>query len=91
MIRLDSTYYDAYFQIGYLKQFSEEDLDSALFYYSKVVKIEPRHVESYHNIGLIYEERKDITNALFSYAKALKNNPDFELTKERVAILKKLR
>ena len=91
MIRIDSTYYDAYFQIGYMKQFSEEDLDSAMFYYEKVMEIEPKHVETYHNVGLIYEERKDISNALLSYAKALKNNPDFELTKERVAILKKLR
>jgi tetratricopeptide (TPR) repeat protein len=91
MIRLDSKYYDAYFQIGYMKQFSDKDLDSALYYYEKVVEIEPKHVESYHNMGLIYEDRKDITNALLSYSKALKNNPNFELTKERVNILKKQR
>ncbi len=91
MIRLDDTYYDAYFQIGYMKQFSEEDLDSAMFYYEKVLEIEPRHVETYHNVGLIYEERNDISNALLTYAKALKNNPNFELTKERVAILKNKR
>jgi tetratricopeptide (TPR) repeat protein len=91
MIHLDDTYYDAYFQIGYMKQFSEEDLDSAMFYYEKVLEIEPRHVETYHNVGLIYEERNDISNALLTYAKALKNNPNFELTKERVAILKNKR
>jgi tetratricopeptide (TPR) repeat protein len=91
MIRLDDTYYDAYFQIGYMKQFSQEDLDSAMFYYEKVLEIEPRHVETYHNVGLIYEERNDISNALLTYAKALKNNPNFELTKERVAILKNKR
>lgn len=91
MIRLDKNYYEAYFQLGYMKHFSENDLDSAMFYYEKVVELEPKHVESYHNMGLIFEERKDITNALFSYSKALKNNPEFELTKERVAILKKQR
>lgn len=91
MIRLDSTYYDAYFQIGYMKQFSEIDLDSAMYYYEKVLEIEPRHVETYHNVGLIYEDRNDISNALLTYAKALKNNPNFELTKERVAILKNKR
>jgi tetratricopeptide (TPR) repeat protein len=91
MVRLDSTYYDAYFQLGYMKQFSEKDLDSAMFYYEKVLEVEPKHVETYHNVGLIYEGRKDISNALLSYAKALKNNPEFELTKERVSILKKKR
>jgi tetratricopeptide (TPR) repeat protein len=91
MVRIDNTYYEAYFQIGYMKQFTEKDLDSAMYFYEKVVDLEPKHVESYHNMGLIYEERKDLTNALFSYSKALKNNPEFELTKERVAILKKQR
>jgi tetratricopeptide (TPR) repeat protein len=91
MIQIDSTYFIAYFQIGYMKQFSENELDSAMYYYEKVIDIEPRHVESYHNMGMIYEEKNDITNALFSYSKALKNNPNFELTKERVAILKKKR
>jgi tetratricopeptide (TPR) repeat protein len=89
MIHLDSLYYVAYFQIGYIKQFSENDLDSALFYYNKTVEINKKHFESYHNIGLIYEDKKDITNALFSYAKALKHNPEFSLSLERVAVLKK--
>jgi tetratricopeptide (TPR) repeat protein len=91
MIRLDSLYYVAYFQIGYIKQFSENDLDSALLYYDKTLEINNKHIESYHNIGLIYEEKKDITNALFSYAKVLKYNPEYTLSLERVAILKKKR
>jgi tetratricopeptide (TPR) repeat protein len=91
MIRLDSTYHEAYFQLGYIKQFTTMDLDSALFFYEKATEVQPKHIESYHNIGLIYEDKKDITNALFSYAKVLKINPEFELTKERVEILKKQR
>jgi tetratricopeptide (TPR) repeat protein len=91
MIRLDSTYHEAYFQLGYIKQFTTLELDSALFFYEKAVEVQPKHIESYHNMGLIYEDKKDITNALFSYAKVLKINPEFELTKERVEILKKQR
>ena len=89
MIRIDSKCFIAYFQIGYMKQFSENDLDSALFYYDKTLEINNKHIESYHNIGLIYEDKKDITNALFSYAKVLKYNPEYTLSLERVAILKK--
>ncbi|MBU3658775.1 MAG: tetratricopeptide repeat protein [Flavobacteriales bacterium] len=91
MIRLDSTYHEAYFQLGYMKQFTTMELDSALFFYEKATEVQPKHIESYHNMGLIYEDKKDITNALFSYAKVLKINPEFELTKERVEILKKKR
>ena len=91
MIRIDSTYYEAYFQLGYIKQFTDIDLDSALYFYNAALDIEPRHIESNHNIGLIYEDKKDISKALLSYAKVLKYNPEFELTKERVAVLKKRR
>jgi len=91
MIRIDSTYHEAYFQLGYIKQFTTIDLDSALFFYEKATDIQPKHIESYHNMGLIFEDKKDITNALFSYSKVLKINPEFELTKERVEILKKKR
>ena len=91
MIRIDSTYYEAYFQLGYIKQFTDIDLDSALYFYNAALDIEPRHIESNHNIGLIYEDKKDISRALLSYAKVLKYNPEFELTKERVAVLKKRR
>jgi tetratricopeptide (TPR) repeat protein len=65
------------------------DLDSALYFYEKTTDIQINHIESYHNMGLIFEDKKDITNALFSYSKVLKINPNYELTKERVEILKK--
>jgi len=91
MIRIDSTYYEAYFQLGYIKQFTDLDLDSALYFYNAALDIEPRHIESNHNIGLIYEDKKDNSRALLSYAKVLKYNPEFELTLERVAVLKKRR
>ena len=89
MLKLDNKYYEANCQMGYIKQFIDKDLDSALYFYNAALDIEPRHIEAYHNIGLIYEDKKDISNALLSYAKVLKYNPDFELTKERVAVLKK--
>ena len=38
MIRLDSTYHEAYFQLGYIKQFTTVDLDSALYFYEKATK-----------------------------------------------------
>lgn len=91
MINMDSSYYEAFFQLGYIKQFDEIELDSAMHFYSLSLDIEPKHIESLHNLGLIYEEKKDVGNALLTYAKVLKINPEFELTLERVNKLKKLR
>jgi tetratricopeptide (TPR) repeat protein len=53
--------------------------------------VNQEHVPSYHNLGLAYESKDDITNALFAYSKVLKIDPDYALTKERVAVLKNKR
>ena len=39
----------------------------------------------------VYEDKKDISHALLSYGQVLKYNPEFQLTLDRVAVLKKLR
>ena len=91
MARLDSTYADAFFHIARIYQYDKPQLDSAIFYYKKAIKANQEHIPSYHNLGLVYEEKNDITNALFTYAKVLKMDPDYVLTKERVAVLKNKR
>jgi tetratricopeptide (TPR) repeat protein len=70
------------FHQGYIKQFELNDIDSAAFYYRSALKTEPRHVESWHNLGLCYKEQGDKTKALQSFAKALQYNPDFELSRK---------
>ena len=73
------------------KLFEEGRKKEALVYYKKAINANQEHIPSYHNLGLVYEEKNDITNALFTYAKVLKMDPDYVLTKERVAVLKNKR
>lgn len=91
MARIDTTYVDAFFHIARIYQFDKPQLDSAIYYYKKAIKVNQEHVPSYHNLGLAYESKDDITNALFAYSKVLKIDPDYALTKERVAVLKNKR
>jgi tetratricopeptide (TPR) repeat protein len=91
MAGLDSSYCEAYFHLGYIQQFDDENLDSAMYFYSKSLEIDPKHMETLHNLGLIYEDKGDISNALLTYAKVLKVNPEYQLTKDRVAVLKNRR
>jgi tetratricopeptide (TPR) repeat protein len=89
LMKVDGKYHLGWFNIGYIKQFhTENQLDSAIIYYQMATDIQPEFVKAWHNIGLCYEDKNDRTRALQSYAKALKYNPNFELTKERVAALK---
>lgn len=70
------------FHQGYIKQFEENEIDSAMYFYKSAIISEPRYVEAWHNLGLCHVANGDKSNALKSFAKALKYNPDFELSRE---------
>jgi tetratricopeptide (TPR) repeat protein len=89
MTKVDSTFADGYFHLGYLAQFSFNQPDSAMYFYKKAVKVNPQHLPSFHNMGLLYEDRNDLSNALFSYAKALKVDSTYQLSRDRVNVLRK--
>lgn len=79
-----SDYYasQAWFQLGHMKQFRYGDIDSAKYFYSQAIKVEPRLYQAYHNLGICYDREGDKTNALRSFSKALKHNPEFELSRK---------
>ncbi len=70
------------FHLGYLKQFVAEDIDSAMYFYRKALQVEPRHVESWHNLGVCYDKQGDIPEALRSFGNALKYDENFELSRK---------
>ena len=76
----DPEFSPSLFQQGSIKQ-SQNDIDSAQFFYNQTLQKEPRYVEAWHNLGMCYELKKDRSRALQAYAKALKYNPDFELSR----------
>lgn len=88
MIQIDTSYYQALNQIGVIKQYNYNEIDSAIYYYNSALQTEPRFVEAWHNLGTCYETQGDITRALQSYAKALKYNPEFKLSRDRADALK---
>ena len=91
MIQLDTAYYQALNQIGVIKQYNYKEIDSAIYYYKSALQTEPRFVQAWHNLGMCYEERGDVSQALQSYGKALKYDPNFEMSRERADQLKNAR
>lgn len=84
MVKSDTTDYyvsRGLFQMGYIKQFHENQLDSAIYYYSSAIETDGLYVEAYHNKGLCFETKGDISSALKDFSKALKINPNFELSR----------
>lgn len=82
MIKLDSNYVESNFQLGYIKQWLENDLDSAMYFYGNAIQIKPDYVEAWHNMGICYLDKGDKPKALQSFRKALEFDPEFELSKD---------
>jgi tetratricopeptide (TPR) repeat protein len=88
MYKIDDSFAMAQFQQGFIKQFYQFDLDSAIVFYDRALLQEPTFVEAWHNLGMCYEEKKDKSQALQSYSKALKYNPEFQKSRESANKLK---
>ncbi|MNE45279.1 tetratricopeptide repeat protein [compost metagenome] len=89
MIKKDPTFTPPLFQLGWIKQFKQNDLDSAIYFYNETLQKEPRYVEAWHNLGLAYETKGEKYQAIQYYRKALKYNPQFAISEEAIKRLAK--
>lgn len=69
-----------YFHLGFLKQNLENDVDSAIYFYSEAINSIKGYVEAYHNRGMCYEKKGDIQSAKQEYLEALKYDDQFQLS-----------
>lgn len=89
MLKKDPTFTPPLFQLGWIKQFKQNDLDSAIYFYNETLQKEPRYVEAWHNLGLAYETKGEKYQAIQYYRKALKYNPEFAISEEAIKRLAK--
>lgn len=89
MIKKDPTFTPPLFQLGWIKQFKQNDLDSAIYFYNETLQKEPRYVEAWHNLGLAYETKGEKYQAIQYYRKALKYNPKFSISEDAIKRLSK--
>lgn len=90
MAQIDPEFTVSLFQQGWIKQFHQNQIDSAVIYYDRTLQKEPRYVEAWYNLGLIYEEnKKDKYEAIKCYRMSVKYDKDFELGREALKRLSK--
>lgn len=72
-------YGEAYFGVGYAYQFAypKPNYDSAAFYYRQCIRLTPRFVVAYNNLGNIYEYKGQPQIASYWYNKAVEVNPSY--------------
>lgn len=89
MAKMDQEFAPSIFQQGWIKQFHQDELDSAVYFYNLTLQKEPRYVEAWHNLGMCYETQGKKYDAIKCYRKAAHYNPDFEISVEALKRLSK--
>jgi tetratricopeptide (TPR) repeat protein len=77
IIRVNNSYHNAYYNIGFIYLELLEQNDSAIKYYDKVVTLNPYNYKGYYNRGLAFERNNQFPQALMDYDKTLELKPDY--------------
>lgn len=82
LLHVDSSYYLAYFNQAYIKEYDQMQADSAIYFYKKAIELQPEFVKGWHQLGMTYLEKGNKETALIAFKKALEYNPEYQLTKD---------
>jgi tetratricopeptide (TPR) repeat protein len=86
---LDSSFYITYFNQGYIKQYHQAELDSAVYYYNKLLEINPGYIHAWYQLGKTYFEQGRTSDAARAYSEALKIDKEYVPAKEAAEELRK--
>ncbi|MFN4235340.1 MAG: tetratricopeptide repeat protein [Bacteroidia bacterium] len=78
ILKIDSTYNDAHFNLGYIAMVMQNDMVKAIKHFSDNIKFHPNNYEAFYMRGLCYERIKDKVNAARDYQQALKLYPQYD-------------
>lgn len=69
------------------KAFKKKDLQGAINYYERGVKLNPKHYRALYNLANLYVYYEDYYSAIENYEKALQIKPDYETARINYAII----
>ena len=81
LLEVKPSFYLALFNQGYIKQFEQNQIDSAVHFYDLSIQLQPKFVKGWHNLGLCYAAQNRKADAMRAFSTALKYNPNFEISR----------
>lgn len=82
LLEVEPRFSQAFFNQAYIKQFKQNELDSAVYYYNKCVDVNPEYVDAWHNLGLAYSEQGRKSDAARAFSTALGIDENYTKSKE---------
>lgn len=77
LLKTDSTYKNAYFNLGVIHLINDKKYDEAIHYFNRAVRFDDKYVEAYYALGSCYQAKGDSKKATENYGIALQLNPDY--------------
>jgi Flp pilus assembly protein TadD len=67
--------------------YNQKEFSKAIQAYQKVIELNPRYVEAYNNLGIVYQTIGDVNRAFGAYQKATEINPGYQKGYNNLGIL----
>ncbi|MCK5839475.1 MAG: tetratricopeptide repeat protein, partial [Bacteroidales bacterium] len=77
ILQIDSGFFKAHYNLGYLNLTYYEDFESAIGHFGKTLELKPDYLEAWYNRGLCFEIQGKADNARSDYKKALDIQPNY--------------
>jgi len=77
---IDSTYYPAHFNAGYINMQYLGNYEKATGYFSGAINYNKQYAEAFHNRGYCYEKLNEFEKARKDYKKAMEIIPNYQLS-----------
>jgi|SRR6185312_11927276 len=88
LLQVDSTYKNAYYNLGVIYNEDKTDYTKSLGYFNQVIKYDSAHYMAYYGRANCYEMLKQYDKALVDYAHAYRINPKFKEAEKAYQSLK---
>lgn len=80
--KIDSSFYISYFNQAMIKQYHYHELDSAVYFYNKLLEINPEYKYAWYELGKTYFQQGRKADAGRAYSRALKIDEDYAPAKD---------
>ncbi len=84
-VEQDKQYYHAYMQLGILCAAQKNRL--AVDYYKNAIRIQPKSIEAWYDLGKYYQDINDADNAIETYKTLLKFDPDNKFVHHNMGVI----
>lgn len=91
LAKIEPKFYYAYYNQGYIKQYYQNELDSATYFYEKVITYNPQYIQAWYQLGKTFYGQERYSEAANAYAEALKLDKDYTPAREAAEKLKSVK